>query len=290
MNKSILKSLLRWILPAAIYDFISGFWISAYSFFYFKGGRNLFKNNSVFKNKHKNERCFILCNGPSVNGQNLIPLKEEIVFSVSGGFQHEDYLEIKPNYHCVPAISYDVLAKDNLIHWFKEMDKYLGDAELFANYTEKSFFKEENLFTDKKVNYICSGRSFESYKLTEVDLTKVLPAVQSVPIMALLIAIYMGFSEIYLLGTDHDCLSSGEYKYSYEGINIVESGNVVNKQGVIESDFYPQVVATKILWENYMYIKRIADFNNIKIYNATNGGMLDVFERVKYEEVVGSAK
>lgn len=39
------------------------------------------------------------------------------------------------------------------------------------------------------------------------------------------------------------------------------------------------------LWENYKAVKRIAEQNDIKIYNATVGGALDVFPRVDYNDL-----
>ena len=39
------------------------------------------------------------------------------------------------------------------------------------------------------------------------------------------------------------------------------------------------------LWKNYRSLHRIAEAKGIKILNATNGGYLDVFDRIDYADV-----
>ena len=46
------------------------------------------------------------------------------------------------------------------------------------------------------------------------------------------------------------------------------------------------MIANYRLWQNYKSLKRIAEKKHIKIYNATNGGYLDVFERITYEQII----
>ena len=82
------------------------------------------------------------------------------------------------------------------------------------------------------------------------------------------LAVYMGFSEIYLLGTD--CTYLGEKEH------FVDSG-VEDRS---------RKFATPKLIVGYEAAKEYADTHNIKIYNATRGGVLEVFERVNLDEVL----
>jgi len=41
-------------------------------------------------------------------------------------------------------------------------------------------------------------------------------------------------------------------------------------------------------WKAYENLARLAELKGIKIYNATDGGFLDVYERANYRDVVGS--
>lgn len=58
-------------------------------------------NNEELKNKHKGRRLFVVGNGPSINEQDLRPLKAEITFFVNRGFLHPHYETIQPTYHII---------------------------------------------------------------------------------------------------------------------------------------------------------------------------------------------
>src|SRR6266699_6320133 len=93
--------------------------------------------NAALRSRHEGARGFVLCNGPSVAQQNLRPLADEIVFSVSSGYLHPDYDRIKPRYHCVPQITYGRLTEQDVVGWFEEMHARIGNAELFLSATEE---------------------------------------------------------------------------------------------------------------------------------------------------------
>ena len=73
--KKIIKTFLPPILVSLIWQVKKNWTILLY--------RNLLQNNKKLKNKHKGQRCFVLCNGPSVAGQDLSPLKNEVVITVA---------------------------------------------------------------------------------------------------------------------------------------------------------------------------------------------------------------
>ena len=39
------------------------------------------------------------------------------------------------------------------------------------------------------------------------------------------------------------------------------------------------------LWKSYRWLKKVAEKKGIKIFNATDGGYLDVFERIQFEQI-----
>ena len=86
--------------------------------------------NIIFKDIHKGKRCFIVCNGPSINTQNLLLLQNEIVFSVSSGYHHPDYLNYQPAYHCLPPLSdkEEKITESVVLEWFdhKEYERRFG--------------------------------------------------------------------------------------------------------------------------------------------------------------------
>ena len=86
------------------------------------------------------------------------------------------------------------------------------------------------------------------------------------------LAIYMGFTEIFLLGCDST--------YSADK----------SKQHFIESGQYDpeelRITATDRLTVAYQNAKRYAEKHGVKIFNATRGGVLEVFQRVNLDDVL----
>jgi hypothetical protein len=118
------------------------------------------------------------------------------------------------------------------------------------------------------------------------DLTRVTPGMQTVVQLAIMTAIYMGCSEIYLLGLDHDWLSrTGEQLNFYSDPNA--TGQPTQDAG--SWTYRTLMEALVVMWQLYERLGKLADREGIKIINATRGGFLDVFERACYEEIIPSA-
>jgi hypothetical protein len=95
------------------------------------------------------------------------------------------------------------------------------------------------------------------------------------------LAVNMGFKEIYLLGVDN----------SYS-LALRKNGELV--QTNLEQDHfspgysaYPNMHLFKIDIVNaaYQSARNYAESHGIKIYNATRGGKLEVFERVDFDSL-----
>lgn len=247
--------------------------------------------NADLKDRHRGARIFILCNGPSVRNQNIRPLKDELVISVSSGYLHPDYAEIAPAYHCVPQITYGLMTRKDVVAWFGEMHERLGKATLILNETEEPLVREEGLFPGRDVRYVDLKARFADLPPGAIpDLTTAIPRVQSVPILALMLAMYMGGDRLYLLGTDHDHFRSGEYKYFYEPTVLRGKDISVDERGKLRGGWFAELTALVTLWSQYRSIKEIAAQNDIEIFNATQGGELDEFPRVELDSLFSNGK
>lgn len=248
--------------------------------------RELLAENARFKDIHTGERIFILCTGPSINTMDLTNLVNEKTMAVSNFYMHKDIKVIRPDYYCIPQIVYTkVFDEQTAEHWLKEMVTRGEAKHYFFNVNEKKIIDKSSFFGDKSINYLYFNKMIPYYD--NVDLTASLMGVQSVPVLCLQIAIYMGFKEIYLLGVEHDYFLSGNYKYFYSRAeNMVgdkdKFTDAVGKVNYALTDIIPIM---DILWKQYKIMKKIAESKNIKIYNATKGGILDVFERVNFDEI-----
>jgi hypothetical protein len=239
--------------------------------------------NATLRARHAGQRCFILGNGPSAKALDLAALRGQTVISVSNGYLHRDYVAIAPRYHCVPQITYERMTPADVVTWFHEMHAQLGSAELFLNETEAELVREHGLFEGRKVHYLAFRESFDEIGSTElIDLSGPIPGVESVPVMALMIAMYLGFNHIALLGVDHDHFRSRSYSYAFElGVQAGKDFSV-SEGGRVQTPWHDEFQSLARLWRQYRVLKQIASANGITVVNATPGGELDEFPRVPF--------
>jgi hypothetical protein len=241
--------------------------------------------NISYKNIHQGQRCFIVCSGPSVKKQNLLSLKNEITFFVSSGFLHPDYSFIQPNYHCaVDILLTPKLTREKYAEWFQQMDSKIGTAQLFLSAADESFIIQNDLFRSRRLNYVHMGLKWDSARKEIYDISQKIPTVQSVPIMAIMIAMYMGCGPIYLLGGELDEIWRGEFKHFYPN-EIMRNDLAVNEDGKSTTPLIEMFKINYTLWQQFDILRSIAEENNIKIFNATQGGALDIYRRAKFENL-----
>lgn len=246
--------------------------------------QSILENNRIFYNKHQEERCFILATGPSIKKQNLKLLAGEICIAVSNFFVHPDYNAIKPRYYCV-APCHSPITEEAWQVWMKEMAQGTLDATMFFGLSDQRRVEANGYFANRLLHYLAFGTSEEvldSMIDSGGDISSTVIAPQSVSVMALTIAIYMGFRTIYLLGCDHDWLCHmHESKHFYE-----EKEHAMVRQGYNEwtstsVEFECQCMLS--LWQQYKILKYLAENKGTDIFNATGGGLLDVFPRANFE-------
>ena len=179
----------------------------------------------------------------------------------------------------MPHITFGDFKYDHAVSWFKEMEQSILSSELFLSTDQFEMVKKAKLFKSHNVNFIGSQGDFISNK-NFLDITKFVPRVQTAPILVLTIAIYMGFKKIYLLGIDHDWFIKKEYKYAFGQVKDPGLDIGVDKDGKMNGLLLiNELPVAAEIWKQYNFIKSRALENNIEIYNCTDGGLLDVFER-----------
>ncbi|MEH6908922.1 hypothetical protein V7008_25105, partial [Neobacillus drentensis] len=100
---------------------------------------------------------------------------------------------------------------------------------------------------------------------------------------AIQMAVYMGIKEIYLLGVDHH-FSKMENDNGEIVIDETAKDYFTEKYNSDKDDLY--IPNVEISTRAFTAARRYADDHNIKIYNATRGGKLEVFERVDFDNII----
>jgi len=230
------------------------------------------KKIKKFHNIHKDDRCFIVGCGPSINKTNIDLLENEIVIGVNTTYR----LVNKNIINC----KYFVVGDGRI--WKEHYKNILSlDTVLFlGGSTQKSpsldYLANKNNYEKIQNCDVVLIRSNEliakNWKWKNKDLSKGSPSCHSiVPAGALPIAYYMGFKEVYLLGID--CDYTGQTHFDKRKVSVD-----LNR------------LLSPVFWEKafkeFETIKKGFEEDGKKIYNATVGGKLEVFERKKLEEVI----
>lgn len=236
--------------------------------------QNIVEEMKKFHNINEGESCFIIGNGPSLKGEDLELLNKYHIksFGCNSIYKAYDKIQWRPDYYVVVDINGIEIVKDDL-QYISDNCKYLfsrsnGRLRYCAD-------KYKNIRLFKSV----FSESEEQFSFSE-DCAEQLYIGHTVTYAMLQLAVYMGFKKIYLLGIDH--------QYATQVANGIEEHNQVpNYSSLLERNnegvFY--VIDKTTL--AYRAARKYADEHGIKIYNATRGGKLEVFERVDFNSLFG---
>lgn len=231
------------------------------------------------KDKFKGGRCIIIGNGPSLNKNDLSLIQNECTFGVNGVFYKTKECGFRPKFYVVEDS--DVMA-DNV----KEINDYEAEYKFFpVNYKHLIKNRKNTIFFHMDTGYYNKTSPHFRVPRFSADMSHMLYCGQSVTMINLQIAYYLGFSEVYLIGMDFD--------YKIPSSAIVD-GNRITSMEDDENHFHADYFGKGKVWHDpeldkvlnsYKLMKLMYEIDGRKIYNATIGGKLELFERVDYNEV-----
>ena len=233
------------------------------------------KNLSRFHNIHKGERCFIVGTGPSLRIEDVNLLKDEYTFGVNSCLTMYDKTDWRATYygivdsHTVSIMGDQLKSEEIPIFFYTDVDAVYDGKNGIAFPKDDSANMMTDTFWKRWFPKLFPETDFSD------DITKVVYTGKSVVYAMLQIAVYMGFSEIYLLGVD--CNYAQPKMYS-DNVTYIDHKTKWSKEKLLKNgnQMLPQ----------FEIARKYADEHGIKIYNATRGGQLEAFERVDIEKVV----
>lgn len=242
----------------------------AYSRKKFTNNKSDYSELKKLKNVHENKRCFIVATGPSLLVEDLEKLKSEITFSMNSIYLSYTETSWRPTYYGIQ----DPLVYEKIQHEIKDED--FEKAFIGSNVAKEFLLNNTNtryIFPLDLLNHQLP-KSKANTKISE-DIFERVYSGYNIAFTMIQIAIYMGFKEIYLVGADCDYQQSK--KYFMKDNNRGEEKYFTKRFLANNSDRFIYA---------YSIAKEYADRNEIKIYNATRGGKLEVFERVDLDNVL----
>lgn len=230
-----------------------------------------YKDLKAMKNKFAGERCFIISTGPSLTIEDVELLKDEYTFGVNSIVNLLDKMSYTPTFYAInDGIVYERY-RDKIIHadfqyafigdW-KMKKEFFGDKQwirfplhvfdYFVHYPECSFIT-------KKFSANAYKRVYDGFTITYAVLQ---------------LAVYMGFKEIYLIGSDCNYAKGVKSLADYRSAKEIAKGSTQGEKMI----------------QSFEIAAEWAKKNNIKICNVTRGGMLEAFPREKLEDVLKKSK
>lgn len=230
--------------------------------------KELLEFNKI-KNRHSGERCFITCTGPSLQISDLEKLKNEYTFGVNSIIMAYSKTSWRPTYYAMV----DIYNLGNFLKKNSVIGGEFSEREAFFHYRANIKYKtgKEKYCLINYSNHKKGRMKKNKYKLSENPGVCVYDCF-TVTNMAIQLAIFMGFKEIYIIGADCN--------YDPKKMHFIET-EIDNKHR--NATWLPGAVELSI--QGYRSAKVFAEKHGVKIFNATRGGYLEVFDRVDFDSI-----
>ena len=227
------------------------------------------KKIKLFKNSHYGEKCYLVANGPSLKKMDLGFLDNNISFGLNRIYLAYDSMNFTNDY----LVSINNLVLTQFNHEIKTLQ-----IPKFLNWKNRSLFKNcDDVFF---INKSFFGSSFGK----EIDVS--LNPSATVTYAALQIIYYMGFSEVIIIGLDHNFITK---------TNNSPNKTELRTENVDVNHFHPNYFPKGSKWEtpdlvSSEYFYRIAknefDKAGRKIVDCTVNGKCVVFEKGSLENFI----
>lgn len=168
--------------------------------------------NARLKDSFTGQKCFIIGNGPSLNEQNLTCLKDQQTIVVNFFCLHQKYKTIRPKHYLL--LDPVVFTRPLLYrHFYPQVEKAgLSETRFYFPLSTKALIDRRKLFTNNSIHYLL-GESAPDSKPENFDMSAFSQFIDSSGHFVLLMAAYMGFATIYLLGQDLNFLDGESHFY-----------------------------------------------------------------------------
>ena len=218
-----------------------------------------------FRNIHNGEKCFIIGNGPSINQMDLSLLRNCHTFGLNKIFLLLDRIDLNLSYHV--AVNPYVIRQSA-----RQIEALSCPSFLSYRAAHREVRRAEHIY------YLMTTGHFAF----NTDLEKVIHEGCTVTYVAMQIAYYMGFKNIFLIGVDHNFHYSGKpnEKQVMQGkdLNHFDPRYFQNCEWQL-----PDLEASELAYQTAnFYFKR----NGRQIYDATVNGKLSIFPKISFEQAL----
>lgn len=285
-----IKFFLKKIMPSFLKKLV---WLFLSDIIFLKY-RALLRKNSKYKGVGNDKRVFIVGSGNSIKQLELSKLENENVIILNNGTAIDGYNKIMSGdgikIHLAAPI-HPPQTDQEWVLWFKKLEKEIPlNTNLFfgLNLYKRNAMElivENRLFSSHVLNWYFVGKEMNSRgRLAKgLNLTKPIFSGEAASIYGLILAEYMGFKEVFLLGMDHDY-----FLYEDES-NMRVYPKSEHQENELVRTFGARFYINEFYRQYAIFSKYFAFNDGFKsdIYSCS-GPVLKVFRRVSFESLFKS--
>lgn len=222
---------------------------------------------STLKDRHRNERCVLVANGPSLNQMETRFLKHEVTIGLNKihlgfnrfGFYPRYYVAVNPK---VIQQAADQIKALNSV-------KFIGDGGANGNVSEDA------------LTYLVNTRS-PAQRFCKDIAAEGMHEGWTVTYAALQVAYHLGFKQVILIGLDH--------RYEYTG----QPNEARQLDGPDPNHFSPDYFGNGQQWDNpdlahseesFRIARQVFEADGRSIIDATLGGACSIFPKADYKQI-----
>lgn len=264
------------------------------------GHRQLLEANGELKGTKKGKRCFVLGNGPSLKTENLAALAGEDVFTVNQAARNPQFSSIKPLFHFWADPHFFTVdeskAEDReFIDVMCAVNANGNRPQCFFPIQQLDFVKRFHLEEKLYVRYFCSYHLMSEDYMGDFDFSTHFPQFSGVVLWAIALAVYMGYTEIYVLGIDSTSLmvnmksylgqnDDDDYSYAVTPNEQKRLSRMVQRQslGRQAQSFIESL-------QQYEMMARYCAERGIKLVNCSSTTLVDTLPRMSLSEVLANS-
>lgn len=227
----------------------------------------------ALRGRYAGRRCWVLANGPSLVRTDVRLLKDETTIGSNALFLMFDYMGYKPTFLTVED---QLVAEDRA----PELNAVRGTTKIFPR--DLSYC----LTRDPDTVFVHFVRQYPEFPRFSPRLDRVVYWGGTVSMLNLALAYYLGCNPIYLIGFDHSYkvpanLSSDVIVSDRDDVNHFHPDYFGKGYRYHDPGVERMEAGYRVAWE---YLRG----RGISVFNATDGGKLEVFPRMSFTDVIAS--
>jgi hypothetical protein len=275
MNKGRkVRQLMSWVVPKNVEGLLGLVWDAV--------AHSRITANAALKNRHQGKRCFVLGNGPSLAKTDLAALANEYTIGANSFYRHPQADIVGLKYLCV-GDPYFMIERPETILWHKTLCETMPGTAFILHRDALPLVRNNGLYEGREVYFVRNGLTTSTASLARIDFTRSLNiGMTTGTLVAIPLAMYLGFTEIYLLGFDANWLDNfdGSYHFYDKHELFPEFDSVASDGRGVK--YEEEVMAVLREYQSHRMLQEVAQARGIKLANATLGGRLDMHPRIDY--------